>query len=64
MQSNLSYNIIQTNYHLLKSVAITKTALSAYDNKRYYLNMIESLPFGHKDTHEILKKNLTTEYLS
>ena len=51
MHSNLSYNIIQTNYHLLKSVTMTKTALSAYDNKRYFLNMIDSLPFGHKNTH-------------
>ena len=64
MHSNLSYNIIQTNYHLLKSVTMTKTALSAYDNKRYYIDMINSLPFGHKDTHKILKKNLTTEYLN
>ena len=35
MQSNLSYNIIQTNYHLLKSVTMTKTAPSAYDNKNF-----------------------------
>jgi len=51
MVKNMNYNMFKTNKHLVKTVNITKQALTSYDNKRYYLNMIDSLPFGHYKTY-------------
>jgi len=51
MVKNMNYNMFKTNNHLVKTVNITKQALTSYDNKRYYLNMIDSLPFGHYKTY-------------
>ena len=47
MTKDLTFNLIKNENHLIKSVKITKSALSAYDNKLYYLNMIDSSPYGH-----------------
>jgi len=52
MIKNMNYNMFKTNKHLVKTVNITKQALTSYDNKRYYLNMIDSLPFGHYKTYK------------
>ena len=63
METEVSFSMIKSDYHLLKTITVNKKALSAYDDKRYYLNMIDSLLFGHKDTQETLKKNLDIKYL-
>ena len=46
VQSNIVTNIRSTN-HILNTVRTLKLSLSPFDDKRYYLNNIESVPWGH-----------------
>ena len=43
----VSFNSIRSKNHQIYSINQVKQALSSYDNKRYYLDNINSLPFGH-----------------
>ena len=43
----VKFNLIRQNLHNLKSIKIEKTGLSAYDDKRYYLDSISSRAHGH-----------------
>ena len=40
---------IQSTLHQLETVYQNKVALSFYDDKRYLLDNVNSLPYGHKD---------------
>jgi hypothetical protein len=42
-----SSNAIRSYNHKVHSVTGTKLGLGSYDNKRYYLNVNESLAHGH-----------------
>ena len=44
-----SFYTIRSKNHLLHTTHITKTALSAFDDKRYLLNSTDSLAYGHVD---------------
>ena len=43
----VSFNSIRSKNHQIYSINQVKQALSSYDNKRYYLDNINSLPYGH-----------------
>ena len=55
MKKYSSYNIIRSVNHNLNSTTINKISLSAYDDKRFYLNSIESLSHGHYKTLPIIE---------
>ena len=44
---SVSFNSIRSKNHQIYSINQVKQALSSFDNKRYYLDNINSLPFGH-----------------
>ena len=46
-KEQVSFNTIRSKNHQIYSINQTKHALSNYDNKRYWFNDFESLPFGH-----------------
>ena len=46
-KEEVSFNTIRSKNHQIYSINQTKYALSNYDNKRYWLNDFESLPYGH-----------------
>jgi uncharacterized membrane protein len=46
-KTTCNFNLIKSSNHILKSINITKTSLSSYDDKRYYLDNINSLSYGH-----------------
>ena len=43
----VSFNSIRSKNHQIYSINQVKMALSRYDNKRYYLDKVNSLPYGH-----------------
>ena len=43
-----SFNIIRARGHNVYTAAINKVGLSAYDNKFYQINNIESVPYGYR----------------
>ena len=43
----VKFNLIRQNLHNLKSIKIEKTGLSSYDDKRYYLDSVNSRSHGH-----------------
>ena len=47
--TSVGYHKIQSSLHQLETVYQNKVALSFYDDKRYLLDDINSLPYGHKD---------------
>ena len=47
--TSVGYYTIQSTLHQLNTVYQNKVALSFYDDKRYLLDDINSLPYGHKD---------------
>jgi len=47
MKTTVKFNLIRSNNHILKSVEISKTGLSCYDDKRYYLDTVNSYAYGH-----------------
>ena len=42
----VSFNSIRSKNHQIYSINQVKQALSSYDNKRYFLDSINSLPYG------------------
>ena len=40
---------IQSRKHQLMTLKLTKNSISSFDDKRYYLNLIDSRAIGHKD---------------
>ena len=47
LKEKATYNSIRRKDHQIDSIKQTKFALSNYDDKRYWLNDCESLPYGH-----------------
>ena len=43
----VTFNSIRSKAHQIYSITQTKQSLSAYENKRYYIDSINSLPYGH-----------------
>ena len=43
----VTFNSIRSKAHQIYSIQQTKQSLSAYENKRYYIDSINSLPYGH-----------------
>ena len=46
VQANIVTNIRSTK-HILETVRTLKLSLSPFDDKRYYVNSIQSVPWGH-----------------
>ena len=43
----ITYNFIRSRNHQLFSMSQVKQSLSNYENKRYYIDAFNSLPYGH-----------------
>ena len=57
-QRKLRNIIITTDRHALFTVEQNKVALSAFCNKRFYLDAYHSIPFGHKHIRELAFHNM------
>ena len=44
---NVTFNAIRSKNHQIYSITQTKVGLTSYDNKRYWTNDIDSVPYGH-----------------
>ena len=44
---NVNFNAIRSKNHQIYSINQSKVGLTSYDNKRYWLDDTESVPFGH-----------------
>ena len=44
---NVNFNAIRSKNHQIYSINQSKVGLTSYDNKRYWLNDTESVPYGH-----------------
>ena len=49
--SKVDMTVIQSKQHQLKTITFRKRGLSAWEDKRCWLNLDYSLPHGHPDTH-------------
>ena len=47
IKPEVSFNTIRSKNHQIYSINQTKFSLSNYDNKRYWINNEESLPYGY-----------------
>ena len=43
-----SFRCIQSDQHSVHTLDLKKKTLSGFDDKRYLLNMIDSVPYGYK----------------
>ena len=43
----VSFNTIRSKNHKIYTINQVKQCLSSFDNKRYYLDSVNSLPYGH-----------------
>ena len=48
-KQSISFYSIRSTKHQVKTIKINKTSLSCYDDKKYYINAIDSLSYGHKN---------------
>jgi hypothetical protein len=46
VKNHYNFKLIRSKNHVLETVDITKKGLDPYDSKRYYLNNIQSIPYG------------------
>ena len=44
---NVNFNAIRSKNHQIYSINQSKVGLTSYDNKRYWMNDTESVPYGH-----------------
>ena len=44
----VSFNTIRSKNHSIYTINQVKQCLSSYDNKRYYINSVESVPYGYQ----------------
>ena len=44
----VQFNSIRSKHHNIYTINQVKQSLSSYDNKRYYLDSYNSLPYGYK----------------
>ena len=49
VKTNVSFNCIRSQKHKLHTMNISKVGLTNFDNKRHYLDNINSLAYGHKN---------------
>jgi hypothetical protein len=47
--TQVSFNCIRSKNQQIYTLGINKRGLSPFENKRYYLDNINSLAYGHKD---------------
>ena len=43
----IQFNSIRSKHHNIYSINQVKQSLNSFENKRYYLDSINSLPYGH-----------------
>ena len=43
-----SFRCIRSNQHCIHTLDLKKKTLSGFDDKRFLLNMIDSVPYGYK----------------
>ena len=43
----VNFTTLRSQNHQMYTVNLTKVGLSSYDNKRYYLDAVNSLAYGH-----------------
>ena len=43
----VNFNAIRSKNHQIHSINQSKVGLTSYDNKRYWFNDTDSLPYGH-----------------
>jgi hypothetical protein len=48
-KNQVKFEAMRSEKHVVYWRKLTKVGLSAYDNKFFYLNEIESLPYGHRN---------------
>ena len=46
-RDKINYTSIRSEKHVISTIKQEKTGLSNYDDKRYWKNNFESLPYGH-----------------
>ena len=46
-RDKINYTSIRSESHVINTINQEKTGLSNYDDKRYWKNFLESLPYGH-----------------
>ena len=51
LKADIQYNNIRSYNHEIYSILCSKTGLSNYENKRYYQDNYNSLPYGHFKIH-------------
>ena len=44
---NVNFNAIRSKNHQIFSINQSKTGLTSYDNKRFWINDVDSFPYGH-----------------
>ena len=44
---NVNFNAIRSKNHQIYSINQSKVGLTSYDNKRYWMNDTEGVPYGH-----------------
>ena len=44
---NVNFNAIRSKNHQMYSINQSNVGLTSYDNKRYWMNDTESVPYGH-----------------
>jgi hypothetical protein len=49
--TQISFNCIRSKNHEIYTLGINKRGLNPFENKRYYLDNINSLAYGHKNIH-------------
>ena len=50
--TQVSFKCLRSENHQLHTMSLTKMGLSNYDNKRYYLDSVVSLPYGQKSLEQ------------
>ena len=48
-----SFQCIRSDQHSIHTLDLKKKMLSGFDDKRFLLNMIDSVPYGHKHFSKI-----------
>ena len=47
----VQFNSIRSKHHNIYTINQVKQSLNSYENKRFYLDSINSLPYGHYKIH-------------
>ena len=55
----VDFTCIRSNKHTIYTMDLNKVALSSYDNKRFYIDKINSYAYGHYKILELKNKSTT-----